>query len=443
MQVLLTCHRYPPDGIAGVERYTQTLAAELTRAGDAVSIVTRRPTAEPAEPRNMRERLPDGATLHRLIGGGLSADPSPVRQRRLEQLFDAVLVESAPEVVHINHLLDLSPRFIEIAQRRGAAIVLTLHDFHFACPRVHLQKPSGELCAGPDGGRECARSCFAGTDTAASLRWGLRCGYFRRLLGGVERIICPSQYIAAYFEAFGAEPERVRVIPNGVSIPPAEPAAHWARLLAPERPALRLAFLGSVVAHKGVHVILEALDLAALGSAELLVIGAAPHPEYTRRLRQLAAGISGLEFRMYGAYRPAILPLLLQGVDCAITPSQVPESFSITTREALVRGIPVLVSRLGALPEAVSEGENGFLFDHDQPEQLSALLRRIAGDPGLREHLRRGARKTPVLTATQHAAAIRAVYQEAIALSARGSTRYRCELDELEFFHAELHKLAG
>ena len=33
MQVLLTCHRYPPDGIAGVERYTQTLAAELTRAG--------------------------------------------------------------------------------------------------------------------------------------------------------------------------------------------------------------------------------------------------------------------------------------------------------------------------------------------------------------------------------------------------------------------------
>jgi len=198
-----------------------------------------------------------------------------------------------------------------------------------------------------------------------------------------------------------------------------------------------------VVAHKGVHVILEALGRAVLGPVELLVIGVAADPEYARRLRQLAAGIPGLEFRMYGAYSPAILPLLLQEVDCAITPSQVPESFSITTREALVRGIPVLVSRLGALPEAVSEGENGFTFDHDRPEQLAALLRRLAGDAGLREHLKRGARKTPVLTATQHAAAIRAVYQEAVGLSARGSTRRRFELDELGFFYAELHKLAG
>jgi len=170
------------------------------------------------------EWLPNGATLHRFIGGGLRADYRLVHHQRLEQLFGAVLVESAPDVVHFNHLLDLSPRFIEIARRRGVAVVLTLHDFYFACPRVHLQKPSGELCDGPDGGRECARSCFAGTDTAASLRWGLRCGYFRRLLGGVERIICPSQYVAAYFEAFGAEPDRVRVISNGVSIPPAEPA---------------------------------------------------------------------------------------------------------------------------------------------------------------------------------------------------------------------------
>ena len=214
------------------------------------------------------------------------------------------------------------------------------------------------------------------------------------MLGGVERIICPSQYVAAYFEAFGAEPERVRVIPNGVSIPPAEPA-HRVRPPAPGGPALHLAFLGTVVAHKGVHVILEALGRAALGPVELLVIGVAPDPEYARRLRQLAAGIPGLAFRMYGAYSPAILPLLLQGVDCAITPSQVPETFSITTREALVRGIPVLVSRLGALPEAVSEGENGFTFDHDRPEQLAALLRRLAGDAGLREHLNRGAGRLP------------------------------------------------
>ena len=35
------------------------------------------------------------------------------------------------------------------------------HDFYFACHQVILRKPSGELCGGPDGGRECGTTCFA------------------------------------------------------------------------------------------------------------------------------------------------------------------------------------------------------------------------------------------------------------------------------------------
>jgi hypothetical protein len=42
MRVLLVSHRFPPDDVGGVERYTQDLAAELVRVGDSVTIVTRR-----------------------------------------------------------------------------------------------------------------------------------------------------------------------------------------------------------------------------------------------------------------------------------------------------------------------------------------------------------------------------------------------------------------
>src|SRR5260370_36452005 len=73
MRVLLVTHRYPPDGLAGVEQYTQALAAELVNAGDKVSIVTRRPDGS-QEPRTIRERLPNGTSVYRFTGGEVRSD---------------------------------------------------------------------------------------------------------------------------------------------------------------------------------------------------------------------------------------------------------------------------------------------------------------------------------------------------------------------------------
>ena len=67
MNVLLVTHRFPPDGISGVERYTQTLAAELRRGGDQVTVVTRRVTTD-AAPRLLNETLEDGSRIYRIAG---------------------------------------------------------------------------------------------------------------------------------------------------------------------------------------------------------------------------------------------------------------------------------------------------------------------------------------------------------------------------------------
>ncbi len=155
---MLVSHRFPPDDIGGVECYTQRLAADLVKAGNTVSVVTRRWGSQPTEPETHRERLPDGTSLYRFAGGGTGLDRwylnhFLLHQERLEQLFLMAMLEEDPDVVHFNHLVGLSPRFIRIAHRLRVPVVLSLHDLYFACPRVHLQKVSGELCEGPDGGR--------------------------------------------------------------------------------------------------------------------------------------------------------------------------------------------------------------------------------------------------------------------------------------------------
>jgi glycosyltransferase involved in cell wall biosynthesis len=440
MRVMQVVHFFPPDAVAGVERYTQRLSAELVRSGDTVSIVTRRTSAAP-RPEMCRERLADGAVLYRFTGGAADEYFFLRHYDRLEQLFAAALVEAAPEVVHFNHVSRLSPRFVHIARRHGAAVVMTLHDYFFACPLAHLTRPTGEFCQGPDGGRECARTCFAHEGSQGLLRWGFRTAYFRHLLGLAQRLIAPSRYLASFFETFGTGPARIHVLPNAVPVDP--DARIQSALRSPETPdGLRLAFLGVVTPHKGVHVLLDALKIAGFEGVELLVLGRVPDYErdYARGLRRKAEGISGLQFRMYGSYRPRELDLLLGDVDCVVVPSQLAENNPLVIQEALARGIPVLASRLGGIPEVVKEGINGYTFEHDRPEKLAALLRRLRTEAALLERLRDGARKSPVLTMSQYAERVRDIYVQALA-DLKQTEPCPDALEEISFLHDELLQL--
>src|SRR5215211_2445600 len=116
LRVILVSHRYPPDAVAGVERYTEALAGSLAGRGDEVTVVARRPGGGP-RPVIVTESGPGGVSVRRLAGG--NADRGSIfgghDHDRLERLFETVLAEAAPDVVHFNHLIDLSPRFLEIA----------------------------------------------------------------------------------------------------------------------------------------------------------------------------------------------------------------------------------------------------------------------------------------------------------------------------------------
>jgi glycosyltransferase involved in cell wall biosynthesis len=67
----------------------------------------------------------------------------------------------------------------------------------------------------------------------------------------------------------------------------------------------------------------------------------------------------------------------------------------MTVTEALARGIPVVASAVGGLPEAVGRAPDGtrpgLLFAPDDPAALAGHLERWLGDEDLRELLRRSA----------------------------------------------------
>ena len=59
-------------------------------------------------------------------------------------------------------------------------------------------------------------------------------------------------------------------------------------------------------------------------------------------------------------------------------------------QEAFLAGIPVVASRIGGIPEMVSEGQDGLLFSAGDIADLSKTLARFLAEPGLLDTLRAG-----------------------------------------------------
>ena len=61
------------------------------------------------------------------------------------------------------------------------------------------------------------------------------------------------------------------------------------------------------------------------------------------------------------------------------------EAFPISILEAMRAGLPIVASRVGGIPEAVSDGASGFLVEPFREDLLADALERLFLDPGLRE----------------------------------------------------------
>ena len=404
MRVLLVTHRFPPFGVAGVERVAEQTALELTAAGDEVTVLTHRASVAPPLPRLQRSSHL-GLEVLMMSGGGPLHGRFPKHGATLERLFERTLLDVDPDVVLICHLMDHSPAYVTIAHRWGVPVAFELHDYYAVCEQARLERVSGELCDGPHGGRACARHCFAGQERTRE-RWALRTHMFRRALEQADALVAPSQFVADYFTAaFGATIATPRVLGNGVSVP--GPASY-------RRPAegpLRIAYVGTVVAHKGVHVIVEALGRARLDEVELTLFGLTVEP-YFGELMNRAAEISGLKIGSFGPYEPEQLRLLLTDIDLVIVPATWWETYSIVIREALACGIPVIASRLGALPEGIRDGENGMLFEAGSSAELAQILVHLDTNRDTLARLRAGIRPSDWTSVPERAGRMRELLLE-------------------------------
>jgi glycosyltransferase involved in cell wall biosynthesis len=136
-----------------------------------------------------------------------------------------------------------------------------------------------------------------------------------------------------------------------------------------------LVFVGRICEEKG---ILDAIEVARLTGRRLRIaakIGPTPAEQaYAEDVFRPALRLADTEFlgELTGPERDR---LLAEG-HALVMPGAWPEPFGLTAIEAMACGTPVIARRVGALPELVLHGVDGFLAD--DPPQMSFFVERVA-----------------------------------------------------------------
>ncbi|HLY53070.1 MAG TPA: glycosyltransferase family 4 protein [Steroidobacteraceae bacterium] len=212
--------------------------------------------------------------------------------------------------------------------------------------------------------------------------------FVRATLGLADVIVVLSVAERDAFRRFGVAP-RVLILPNGID------CRHYATL-SRERstpdPALRLLYLGRMVREKGLYELLEALKLACSRNvaAKLVLAGDGPATE-SLRWTAAAHGLTGVQFvgQVSGSRKAA----LLEWADALVLPSYA-EGLPYALLEAMAAGVPAIASRVGAIPEVVTDGTNGLLIEPRSAPALAAAMCTMAHDRAALARMSQASRAT-------------------------------------------------
>lgn len=360
-----------------------------------------------------------------------------------EAAFRRVLQRFAPDVIHVHDLGGLPSSVLVIGQQHGVPVVMTMHDYYSLCPTVKLYDAEHRICLRRRPGEMCVVCCAnAPVDNRGELERTLRyermrvrstvpyldaalrrpvverlgaagirlaergfgltadrapaapgspaptrrrhatgADYQRRRdrnverLGQVDALIAYSERSVEICRQLGVEQGRMRIL----RINPAH-----IELLRPKRcrrpgEPMRFAVLNACDSpQKGADLIVDTLDrLSRRGMDHRYRLYV--HGGVAAHVRPALTAHPSVE--LHGDYRAEQLDELLEDVDVGLMPSVWEEVYGFVGLEFLAKGIPVIGSALGAIPEYVRPGQTGWLNRSVSGDELADLMTRAIEDP--------------------------------------------------------------
>jgi glycosyltransferase involved in cell wall biosynthesis len=419
-KILMCANFYPPFFVGGAEIIAHEQACHLHKAGYEVAVFCGKHDDSLSHYSVTRE-IYDGLDVFRVI---LHAQDYQLGQNFykpiVDELFDAVLKKVQPDVVHFHNIVGLSLGIVARAHRHGIRTVLTLHDHWGFCFKNTLLKEQDLVCNDFSKCGECLPEL---TDNRGRLiHVHMRNDYIALQLSKVERFISPSLYLSSTYAKAGIPSDKISVISYGVNV---KRFSQVVKVSAEE--PIRFTFIGYLGVHKGVHILIEAMDLLLkkgyLGNlCTINIIGVGIMADDLAKFvtnNQIESAV-----KLWGKIAHTQIETVYRCTDVLVTPSIWPENEPVTILEAMAAGIPVLASAIGGNLQLVEDGVNGYLFESGNSVLLAEKMIEMALDRNLIKLMGRKAyEKMAENTLDNYVRRISEVYQDNKSFSANGCDR--------------------
>ncbi|MFH1132672.1 MAG: glycosyltransferase [Pseudomonadota bacterium] len=421
MRVLHVIHDYLPRHRAGSEIYVQHLCNALKNRGIQIHILCAE--YDPSQTHctlNWREY--EGLPIVELINNWCFGSFDETYQSALiNKRLSRVLQVVQPDLLHIHNLLNLSLDLPILALACGIPSVATLHDFTLVCPNGGQRvRPKEETVCKNIDPNKCA-TCFDNSPSGSQMAMaklglgslgGSRLGKFsvgfrrrfpklaawvsqttarhvklpstlpsqvttrllktKEVFETIDKFVAPSAALAADFQRFGLPAGKLMVSDYGFPS-----VARIGRKIRNDN-ILRIGFMGTLVWHKGLHVLLDEVRALPHDCYEVRVFGDPnTFPDYVASLR---ASARDLPVAFMGPFKQNKVGEIFGQFDLLVVPSLWPENSPLVIHEAFMAGVPVIGSRMGGIVDLVKHGKWGLLFDPWSHGELRAALRSVLED---------------------------------------------------------------
>ena len=345
-RVLIAADTYPPH-VNGAATSCFRLATELTTRGYEVHVVAPRDTSGPDTVEYREE-----ATVHRLKS---YAAPTHEFYRLVmpwhaNRAIDALITELAPNVVHAQCHYMIGDAAITSADRRRIRLICTNH---------FMPENLDPFIPGPQFFK----------NIVSKQSWYDMGRLMRR-----ANIVTTPTPLSAKNMSEQAQLEYVIPVSNGIDVAKYE-RRHDEHINPHPHPTAL--FVGRLAVEKNVDVLLKALTLTDPKlNVHAEIIGDGEQRDYLRRLANELGVADRVNFR--GLVSDEELRQAYLRADVFTQPCTA-ELQSLASLEAMSASTPVVLADALALPHLVSEGENGYLFEPYNAEDMAEKLNHVLG----------------------------------------------------------------
>lgn len=273
-----------------------------------------------------------------------------------------------PDIVHAFAVYGrLTPAIFNACRDAGVPVIMSCNDYKHICPNYKLFH-HGHLCEDCKGGRFYSalrnRCCH---DNLAVSAVSMAEAYVHDSLGlwreRVDYFLFASRFMAAKTQEFwGKEDYNIDFLCN-----PFQANAHYV----PLHVGNYFLYFGRLIEEKGVNVLMEAAR--RVPKVSIVIVGDGPDRAH---LEKIALELSNV--RVVGPAWDNDLKVWLKGARAVVVPSLWHENFPYVILQAFAAGKPVIGSKRGGIPELLSDGAHGWLFNPLDVDSLAFRLQEVA-----------------------------------------------------------------